>query len=204
MAEDKRPELKIVADSAPEDIFNDLDALRKTATLKVSRRAVPVNVAVRKPADNIYFRCHHDPTMHLEASLLIDKEERDAYFVAPVMLNHPAVLSRLRRVTIATTYAWPGGAIFLWPVPFVDEGRRVHATWKSARRAFELSIDQWVQICWNAETRDYDVAVAEHIKTEPMWPDDLNLRNLLKLGFADKTVDSPEHYYVKQLRGLTD
>jgi hypothetical protein len=33
-----------------------------------------------------------------------------------------------------------------------------------------LSKKQWVQLCWNADTRDYDVVVAEGIKSEPNWP----------------------------------
>ena len=42
----------------------------------------------------------------------------DFYFVSPIMLNHHIVLPRLRKVTIAVVYTWPGGAISLWPVPY--------------------------------------------------------------------------------------
>ena len=41
--------------------------------------------------------------------LLYDKEEGDVYFVWPSMMNHPLILPRLRRVTIATAYVWPAG-----------------------------------------------------------------------------------------------
>ena len=81
-------------------------------------------------------------------------------------------------------YTWPGGTISLWPVPS-DEEHRI-ACWKSARAAFEMSKAEWVQMIWNSDKRDYDVAVAEGINTEPVWPDDLDIRNLLKLGFADE------------------
>ena len=118
------------------------------------------------------------------------------------MLNHHVLLPRLRKVTIAIVYSWPGGAISLWPVPLVEETRI--ACWKSARTAFELSQDGWVQMIWNSDQRDYDVAVAEGINTEPLWPDNLDIGNLLKLGFADKIITTPEHPYVRQLRGLAD
>src|SRR5262249_49927716 len=121
---------------------------------------------------------------------------------APCMLNHGTMLPRLRRVTIATVYSWPGGAISLWPVPNAEETRI--ACWKSARAAFELSKSQWVQLCWNADLRDYDVVIAEGISSEPNWPMDRSFSDLLKLGFADKIIDSVEHPYVKRLRGLTD
>jgi hypothetical protein len=50
-----KPDLKIVPPPAPENVFDDVEALRKIATLKVSRRVVPVNVAVRKTGDRTIF-----------------------------------------------------------------------------------------------------------------------------------------------------
>jgi len=205
MAEDakKAEHIKLVDTPEPESVFDDIETLRKTATVKVSRRVIPVNVAVKKPPNNVFFRCHSDPAMSLDASIIVgDGGSDDYYFVVPRMLNHPVILPRLRRTTIATVYTWPGGVISLWPVPNMDESRI--ACWKSARAAYELSKKQWVQLCWNADRRDYDVAVAEGINTEPAWPDDLDIRKLLKLGFADKIIDSPEHPYVMQLRGLAE
>ena len=197
----EKAKLELVEDSAPGSIFDDLETLRKTATLKVSRRVVQVNMTVGKPKNNVYFRCHHDPAMSLDASVLIDPNKSDdIYFVAPSMLKHPAVLPRLRKVTIAVVYTWPGGTLSLWPVPFAEETRI--ACWKSARTAYELSQTQWVQMIWNPDTRDYDVATAEGIHTEPLWSEDLDIKKLLKLGFAEKVIATPEHPYVMQLRGL--
>jgi hypothetical protein len=133
--------------------------------------------------------------------------------VWPQMMNHSLILPRIRRVTLATVYLWPSGRIALWPVPFPDEKGRIKP-WKSARRAFEISFGvatdldppgpRWVQICWNDAARDYDVVTAENINMQPIWPADLTLRNSMKLGFADKTIDNEDHPYVRQLRGLTD
>jgi len=198
----KKHDIKLV-ETAPDSVFDDIEQLRKIATLKVSRRVVPVIVAVKKPANNVFFRCHPDIKMSLDASVIIgDGGSDDFYFVTPSMLNHHVILPRLRKVTIAVTYTWPGGVIALWPVPIAEESRIT--CWKSARAAYELSKKRWVQIVWNAERRDYDVAVAEGINTEPAWPDDLDIRKLLKLGFADKIISSPEHPYVMQLRGLPE
>ena len=97
------------------------------------------------------------------------------------MLNHHVVLPRLRKVTIAVVYTWPGGVVSLWPVPYAEETRI--ACWKSARTAFELSKAQWVQMIWNPDRRDYDVAIAEGINTEPLWPDDLEYREALEARF---------------------
>jgi hypothetical protein len=214
MAEDKKPDhLKLVIDSTPEDIFNDVEALRKVAEHTVQRRAVPVNMSVRKPPDNAYFQCHPDVAQRIDASLLFDKEEQDIYFVAPLMMSHPLVVPRLRRVTIATTYLWPSGQILLWPVPF-STGRGSVKCWKTARRAFEiasgLAVDlatpgpHWVQLCWNSALQDYDLAIAENINMSPIWTEDLKLSNSLKLGFRDRTIVDEDHPYMRQLRGLTE
>jgi hypothetical protein len=215
MGEDKKPDhLKLISGGSPEDIFDDIEGLRKVAELRVQRRVVAVNMSVlRKPPDNGYFQCHPDPPQRIDASLLFDKEEGDVYFVWPQMVNHSLILPRLRKVTLATVYLWPSGRIALWPVPFPDEKGRIKP-WKSARRAFEISCGvatdldppgpRWVQICWNDAARDYDVVTAENINMQPIWPADLTLRNSMKLGFADKTIDNEDHPYVRQLRGLTD
>jgi hypothetical protein len=86
---DKQPEKLELVDNAPEDVFDDIEALRKTATLKVSRRIVSINVTVGKPKNNVYFRCHPDPDHALDASVITGGEgSDDFYFVTPVMLSH--------------------------------------------------------------------------------------------------------------------
>jgi hypothetical protein len=210
-AEDRKPDhLKLVPGGAPESIFDDIEGLRKVAELKVQRRVVPVNMTVRKPPDNGYFQCHPDPAQRIDASLVYDKEERDVYFVWPNMMNHPKILTRLRRMTVATTFAWPSGLVFLWAVPFPDAKGRMKV-WKSARRAFEISCGlatdldppgpHWTQISWNEGANDYDVVTAEDIKSRPIWPAGLSLGHSLKLAFASRTIDSEDHYYMRQLRG---
>jgi hypothetical protein len=198
----KKPDIKLV-DTAPEDVFNDIEALRKTAVLKVSRKVVLTNVPVKKPAKDVYFRVHPNPEWSLNCSVIVgDGGSDDFYFVTPFMLNHHTMLPRLRRVTIATVYTWPGGAISLWPVPRIEETKI--ACWRSARAAFDLAKTTWVQLVWNGDTFDYDVGTAEGINNEPQWPVDKSFQDLLRLGFADKIIDRPEHPYVLRLRGLTE
>ena len=61
-----------------------------------------------------------------------------------------------------------------------------------------------MQLVWNDEKRDYDATSAENLSIEPLWPHDLNFKNLLKLGFANKIIADQEHPYVRQLRGFSD
>jgi hypothetical protein len=115
------------------------------------------------------------------------------------MRSHPKLVQRLRRVTIALVYIWPGGAIQLWPVPILGDNPLSSA--KSARTAFELAQASWMQITWNEQRNDYDVEPAEGVNKAPEWPDK-SMSELLKIAFADKVIDNEDHPYVLQLRGV--
>jgi hypothetical protein len=170
----EKPNIKLIEDAAPESVFDDIETLRKVATLKVERRVLDINVTVlKRPPDNVYFRVHPDPDWSLDSSII--KGDDETYFVWPAMLNYPVIFPRLKRVTICTVCMWPGNVIALWTVPVVDSTSNRIACWKSARVAYESAKTQWVQVCWNGERRDYDVSVASGINVEPVWPDDKGL-----------------------------
>ena len=86
-------------------------------------------------------------------------------------------------------------------MPILSE--REFPVWKSARAAYELARDQWVQLVWAEDRSDYQLEIAEGIDHEPIWPEKA-FGELLKLGFDGKVIDSEEHPYVRRLRGLID
>ena len=90
MTEDAKKPLKLVDTPPPEDIFNDIEELRKVATLKVSRRVVTVNVAVKRPPNNVYFRCHESPRC------------RSKLRSSSVMAGVTIIISSLRTCSIIT------------------------------------------------------------------------------------------------------
>ena len=138
-----------------------------------------------------------------DCTVLRDNEgtSRAFYFVVPGMRTHPKLMPRLRRVTLVLTCAWPSNNILIWPVPIL--GERDFPAWKSARAAYELARDQWVQMVWAEDRNDYLIETAEGITHEPTWPEK-SFNELLKLAFDGKVIDSEEHPYVRRLRGLLD
>jgi hypothetical protein len=102
---------------------------------------------------------------------------------------------------LALTSTWPSGNILIWPVPVL--GDRDFKVFKSARAAFELARDHWVQMVWNEALFDYQIETAEGIDHEPVWPTE-TFETLLKRAFDGKVIDSQEHPYVRRLRGLID
>ncbi|HEY1884776.1 MAG TPA: hypothetical protein VGG86_01850 [Roseiarcus sp.] len=81
-----KPDLKVVGGA--ESIFSDIKNLRTSATPKIGRKVVQVNITVGKPPNNVFFRCHPSAEMSLDASVLIGtKGSNDFYFVAPTCLS---------------------------------------------------------------------------------------------------------------------
>ena len=202
---DKQAKLEVVGEPAkidPTDVFNDLAALRKASRLTVQRKSVLVNVAVDRPANNVYFRCHPDLLLD-DATVLRDNEgtSRTFYFVVPAMRAHPQIAPHLRPVTLALTSTWPSGNILIWPVPIL--GDRDFKVWKSARTAFELAREHWVQMAWNEFISDYQIETAEGIDHQPAWPTEA-FEVLLKRAFDGKVIDNQDHPYVRRLRGILD
>jgi len=210
MAEDKKPDhLKIVPDNAPEDIFNDLSALRRAAKPTIKRETQVTEIGVKKPKNDVYFRCHDSEDMVFrDAPLLVDSKHGDFYFVGPSMLSHEKIKKRLRRADIAVAFVWPGGEIFLWPVPLIGVGRPFQSL-KIQRDAYEQSKTEWTQLVWDQEQGKHYFETAEKKDgqvtiPQPVWPTDLDLSSLMKLGFAERTITSADHPYVLQLRGRAD
>jgi hypothetical protein len=193
---------KLKAEGNPGSVFDDLASLRKASKLIVQRKAVLVNVAVDKPPNNSYFRCHRELMLD-DQTVLRDTEgtSRVFYYVVPHMREHPKLKPRLRRVTLVLTMTWPSGNILIWPVPILTD--REFPVWKSARAAYELALDKWMQMVWAEDSSDYQLEAAEGIDHEPTWPEK-DFGELLKLGFDGKVIDSEEHPYVRRLRGLID
>jgi hypothetical protein len=186
---------------APTDIFADLDKLRRDSVLKAHRKVLTTSVTLGKPSPNVYFRCH--PDLRLEDANIVknDKGINDYYFIAPSMKGSPRLAKWIRRCTIALTYTWPSGEIGIWPVTEPPPGTKVKS-WKSSKAAYEQSRTNWVQLVWNEERMDYDVVPPEGELPEPMWPEDLNLSAKLMLAFEGRVIDSDEHPFVLQLRGI--
>ena len=201
-----KPRFEVVSENPTpqsDNVFDDLEALRKAAKPTIKRQGVLVNVAVDKPPKDSHFRAH--PEWFLEGQTIVkDPGTGDFYFVVPAMRTHPKLKERLRLVTLAVVAVWPADVMYVWPVPELGSKKKDFKPWKSARAAYDLSREKWMQIWWSEEESDFKVEKAEGNLPEPTWPDGKTFNDLLKLGFADRIIDNENHDYVRQLRGLTD
>jgi hypothetical protein len=188
------------------NIFDDLEKVRKVPKVQIARKTIIVNVDVGKPPRDCYFRGNSDPAWRLEDQVVVPvKDSDELFYISPFsnMDSHPKLKQRLRKVTLVTVTTWPANTPRIWPLPVLGQGKKDCKAWKSARAAFELSLTKWTQMCWNETESNYNIEVAEGLEHEPIWPE-LGFSALLKMAFDGKIIESEDHDFVRQLRGIID
>jgi hypothetical protein len=69
------------------------------------------------------------------------------------------------------------------------------------QEAIERAMTRWTRVKWNNSLKSYDVFQASLSIPDPVWPPDLSLRELLKVGFRDRLIDKTDHPLIAKLRG---
>ncbi len=175
----------------------DPKSLRLTDSTSFGVEKVLTSVPVGKPNRHVFVRCHSEEQYRLDTALFEDKNTRETYIVGAALrdaLSSELVPARL--VTSITRH----GDLFLWPVKLPGGDGRSNAWHESAAAAAELATKHWVRISANMLGGRYDVARATGAIPEPDWPE-LSFREILKLAFQHRVIDSIDHPVLKALRG---
>jgi hypothetical protein len=187
------------------NVFDRLDEIRRPSpTSLVNEKVVDVHLPVRKPKPKEHFRVCDDPAMTVQLAVYVHKPEgsmdEETFFVLPAMEDYLRRQEELRivQVVLCRTKA---GALFLWPLPVHDgEGPpRSHVT--TAREIAKRALTEWIRMKWRRADNAYFGLKAEDDWPEPVWPDQ-PFKELLKLGFKDKVIDSIDHPVIRELRGI--
>ena len=177
----------------------DLDNLRlrqdfaETAGVKKLLMTVPV----RKPSPQDFVRVHPDPAYRENFPCIELKDDRELYVVTADL---QAELST--ECTYATLYTAINrqGVVFFWPVRLPGPDGKINEWWRSAGEAAQLAMTGWLRIKANMSLGAYRVFTATGVLQEPTWPD-LPFKELLRIAFRDRIIDSPDHAVIKRLRG---
>jgi hypothetical protein len=166
------------------------------AALGVKR--ILLTVPVRKPAREWFVRVHSDPAYHLSTAVIELKEAGEIYLVEkplwPDLAGETTFSPRLLFLTSNRQ-----GTVFFWPIRTPSSDGRVDHWSKSALEAAEFAMRDWVRVQADINLGAYSIQVAEH-SVEPRWPD-ASMRELLRIAFRDRYVDSLTHPVLRQLRG---
>ncbi|MFO0957087.1 MAG: hypothetical protein U0800_06420 [Isosphaeraceae bacterium] len=195
-AEDRGPD----ATPAGSDPF-DLAALRISQDFAATAgvRKLLNTVPVKKPSKEWFVRTHPDSEFWLTTAVVELKEDREVYLVAPglrsELADEPTFSPRLLVASVNRQ-----GALFLWPIRLPGPDGRADDWSRSALEAAQEARSRWVRVTANMSLGAYDVAVAPNVQTEPEWPD-LAFRDMIKIAFRDRLIDSLSHPVVQRLRG---
>jgi hypothetical protein len=158
-----------------------------------------LQVLVRKPGKETFFRTHPQPLTPGPVGLYHDKGEDEAfYLVTPSMMveldGHafPAVL----RLAVTTD-----GRPFVWPLRLAGPDGILNDWWRTALLAAEDAEKCWVQLRASKRDGRYDILrAASQNRPPPAWPEE-PFEELVRAGFGDRIIASTDHAIVKRLRG---
>jgi hypothetical protein len=157
-------------------------------------------VPVRKPGPQDFIRVHSDPAFRATVALLELKEDREVYLLKPAMAQElPGEFFMATLYTVINRQ----NVVSLWPVRLpAPDGRQLD--WhRSAAQAAELAQTKWIRIRANMGLRAYEIDVAGVTHSDPIWPADITLQNLIEIAFKERFINRIDHPVVQRLRGLS-
>lgn len=175
------------------------------ATLRLSQdfastvgvKKVLTNVPCRKPNRQEFVRVRAGAEWRLDTAVFEDSLDREVYLVANDMI--PELAGEVRPICLRLAISKQGN-LFLWPCKLPGPDGRSNHWHESAAEAATHAEKRWVRVSANMSAGMYDLAKATGDLLEPTWPD-ISFRDVIKLCFRDRLIDSHDHPLLKQLRG---
>jgi hypothetical protein len=163
-------------------------------------KKVHLTVPVRKPEKTWFVRAHPDETYRLQTAVIELKEERgEIYAVAPALWQELASEVAFRPKLLVTAINRQG-VVFLWALNLPKPDGKVDEWTRTGLEAVQLATKGWIHVYANMGVGGYEVAQPSANLSEPVWPD-LPFRELLRIAFRERFVDSLDHPILRRLRG---
>jgi len=181
----------------PADPFDPV-RLRLTESAKIGARKAVTVISCSKPNRQQFVRVHPSEEYRMQTALFTDEVNRESYLVVPELWDELA--GEIQPTFLFSSITKTANNVFLWPVRVPDTDGRRNNWHLSALRAAELAMTKWVRVQSNMSDGKYDVFEATGNIPDPEWPE-VSFRDLLKVCFDDRYIDSLEHPILRQLRG---
>jgi hypothetical protein len=164
-----------------------------------------LSIPVRKPANSWWVRVHPSAEYRVQAKLLVLKEDQEIHWVVPTLwpaLEAEAIYAAFFVPRALYTAITRQGVLFLWPIRLPGPDGRVDEWSRTALEAAERATKGWVRVTSNLALGAYDVFEAGGQLAGPDWPA-MPLKDLLRIAFKDRLIDSLDHPVLRRLRGET-
>jgi hypothetical protein len=177
----------------------DLDALRVEGLDDIGVEKVLLTVPVRKPKRTEFFRVHPGAEYCLDSVVFVREDgiDREVYLIAPAL--RAELVDACQRVRLYTCIN-KRGVVFLWPARLPDAEGGGRAWHTSALEIAEEAKKSWVRMQGNRDLGAYELHRARGDLGEPAWPD-TPFKELLKLAFKERFIDTPHHDVLRELHG---
>lgn len=167
------------------------------ATLGVKKALV--TVPVRKPAREWFVQSHPSLDYRLQTFVLELKEDRETYLVDPALWADLYGESTFGPRALFTAMNRQG-VLFLWPIRLPGSDGKIDDWNRSALEAATMAAGRWVRVAANMNLGAYEVFEATGDLPAPEWTD-TPFKELLRVAFKDRFVESLDHPVLRRLRG---
>ena len=154
-------------------------------------------IPIRKPNRQDFVRVHSDESYRIQTAILEIKEDRENYLVAPQLWQELPSETTAKVLYMAINRQ---GVIFLWPVRLADESGRLDNWNRSAHKAAQIAMDEWVRVASSRALGAYEIFTPTGELPDPEWPE-ISFEETLKIAFGDYQITSLDHPVLKRLRG---
>jgi hypothetical protein len=183
----------------------DVEALRLPqdfgAGLGVKKALLAIPVI--KPAKDWWVRVHPSEEYRRPAGVIEKKGDRgqEIYFVAPALWSELSLATEPTfKFKLLATAINRQGTLFIWEVNYARRDGRTDEWSRTALEAVNMATAGWVRVAANLGAGFYDVFQASGSLPDPRWPD-VPFRELLRIAFKDRLIESLDHPVLRELRG---
>ena len=159
-----------------------------------------LTIPVRKPSREWFVRVNPDESYRITTAVIeLKEDDRDTFLVDPSLWSELTTESTFSPRAIFTAMNRQG-TVFLWPVRLPSPDGKTNTWNDTLLEAATMAQSNWVRVAANMNLGAYDVFVAQTNAPGPEWPTE-SFRDLLKVAFRDRFIESMDHPVLKRLRG---
>jgi hypothetical protein len=193
---------KVASETRAELEGFDLNAFVVTGeTENLSLKKIIIQVPVRKPNKQKFFRVKTEAEFSTIVYVLEIKEDGDYFLVSPNIV--PYIIQEVKKVRLNLAYYLDGNP-FLIPVPLPDDNGKINSWHSSLDLVVKMAKENWVRAIPDKSINGYTLmqASGDMICSNEL-PSDKKLIDYIAIAFRGKIIDTLDHPVIKTLLGQT-
>jgi hypothetical protein len=165
----------------------------------IEAERIITNVPIRKPRNDMFVRCHPDPTYEQKMLTIEIKSDNGFYVVSPslrdVLVSEPLCVPRP-----LVPYVDADGELCIWPIRLPGADGRIDDYNRTAYEHADRARNEWGRIVANRRLGSYDFWAPRGVLKEPKWPA-MNVDAIYEIALRNRVITSLDHAILKALRG---